>query len=100
MIRKITKGKYRNKYQVRIQPTDNVTGKRISWPVQYAESKKEADKIERQMWQEYEEGLNPNDAKVIFADDFQRYVNQRSRSISPVTLRSIAILEIVGAQVI
>lgn len=88
MIKKVTKGKYRNKYRIRIQPTDNVTGKRISWPVQYAESKKEADKIERQMWQEYEEGLNPNDAKVIFADDFQRYVNQRARSISPVTLRS------------
>ena len=80
--------KNRNKYSVRIQPTDNVTGKRISWPVKYADTKKAAVKIERQMWQEYEDGLNPSDSTVAFAKDFQRYVNHRAKSISPVTLRS------------
>lgn len=88
MIKKVMKGKNRNKYCIRIQPTDSVTGKRISWPVQYAGSKKAAVKIERQMWQEYESGLNLNDSKVVFAEDFQRYVDQRAKSISPVTVRS------------
>ena len=80
--------KNRNKYSIRIQPIDSVTGKRISWPVQYADTKKAAVKIERQMWQEYEDGLNPSDSTVVFAKDFQRYVDQRSKSISPVTLSS------------
>ena len=88
MIKKVMKGKNRNKYQIRIQPTDSVTGKRISWPVQYADTKKAAVKIERQMWQEYESGLNLNDSRVVFAEDFQRYVDQRAKSISPVTVRS------------
>ena len=88
MIKKVMSKKNRNKYSVRIQPTDNVTGKRISWPVKYADTKKAAVKIERQMWQEYEDGLNPSDSTVAFAKDFQRYVNHRAKSISPVTLRS------------
>ena len=88
MIKKVTKGKYKDKYQVRIQPTDNITGKRISWTVQYAGTEKEAKKIERQMWAEYESGLNPSDGKVVFANDFQRYVNQRAKSLSPVTLKA------------
>lgn len=88
MIKKVKTGKYRDKYQVRIQPTDNITGKRISWAVQYADTEKEAKKIERQMWAEYESGLNPSDGKVVFAIDFQRYVNQRAKSLSPVTLKA------------
>lgn len=88
MIKKVTKGKYKDKYQVRIQPTDNITGKRISWTVQYANTEKEAKKIERKMWAEYESGLNPSDGKVVFAVDFQRYVNQRAKSLSPVTLKA------------
>ena len=71
MIKKVMSKKNRNKYSVRIQPTDNVTGKRISWPVKYADTKKAAVKIERQMWQEYEDGLNPSDSTVAFAKDFQ-----------------------------
>ena len=88
MIKKVTKGKYKDKYQIRIQPTDSITGKRISWAVQYADTEKEAKKIERQMWAEYESGLNPSDGKVVFANDFQRYVNQRAKSLSPVTLKA------------
>lgn len=88
MIKKVKTGKYKDKYQVRIQPTDNITGKRISWTVQYANTEKDAKKIERNMWAEYESGLNPSDGKVVFANDFQRYVNQRAKSLSPVTLKA------------
>lgn len=88
MIKKVKTGKYKDRYQVRIQPTDSITGKRISWTVQYADTEKEAKKIERQMWAEYESGLNPSDGKVVFAVDFQRYVNQRAKSLSPVTLKA------------
>lgn len=88
MIKKVTKGKNKNKYQVRIQPIDKNTGKRISWPISYEKTKKEAVKVERQMWAEYESGLNPNNGKVIFADDFKRYVELRSKSISAVTLKA------------
>ena len=49
MIKKIQKGKYAGQWQVRIQPIDKQTGKRISWPVQYADTKKEAVKLERQL---------------------------------------------------
>ncbi|WP_366517200.1 hypothetical protein [uncultured Lactobacillus sp.] len=71
MIKKVKTGKYKDKYQIRIQPTDSITGKRISWAVQYADTEKEAKKIERQMWAEYESGLNPSDGKVVFANDFR-----------------------------
>lgn len=33
---------------------------------------------------EYESGLNPIDGKLAFADDFQRYIDQGSKSISSV----------------
>jgi integrase len=88
MIKKAKNGKHKDEYQVRIQPIDKITGKRINWPVMYAATKKEAVKIEREMWAEYESGLNPKDGKVVFADDFERYVKLRSKSISKVTLKS------------
>lgn len=40
------------------------------------------------MWAEYEDGLNLSDGNAIFVDEFQRYVNQRAKTISPVTLKS------------
>lgn len=88
MIKKLTSGRNANKYLVRIQPTDQVTGKRICWPIKYTITRKEAIKAERQMWAEYESGLNPSDGKVVFASDFQRYVDQRAKSISIVTLKA------------
>lgn len=88
MIKKVIKGKHVGQWKVRIQPVDKVTGKRISFPVQYANSKKEAIKLERNLWAEYEDGLNFSDGKVSFAKAFQKYVDRRANTISPVTLKS------------
>lgn len=88
MFKRLKEGKHANEYLIRIQPTDKVTGKRINWPVKYTDNRQDAIKLERQMWAEYESGLNPSNGKVVFADDFKRYVNQRAKSISKVTLKS------------
>lgn len=88
MIKKVMKGKYANKYLVRIQPRDTITGKHLNWPVKYVATRQDAKKAERQMWIEYEGCLNPTDSKVVFADDFQHYVDQRAKSISKVTLKA------------
>lgn len=84
MIKKIED----KKFYVRIQPRDTITGKRINWPSAYAKSKTEAKKIEKQMWNEYKAGLNLGDGNAVFAEVFQKYVNQRANRISPVTLKS------------
>lgn len=88
MIRKVKNGKHVGKWKVRIQPVDKITGKRISFPVKYADSKKEAVKLERKLWAEYEDGLNLSAGNAIFADAFQKYVNRRTKTISPVTLKA------------
>lgn len=88
MITKVKNGKHVGKWKVRIQPVDKITGKRISFPVKYADSKKEAVKLERKLWAEYEDGLNLSDGNTIFADAFQKYVNRRAKAISPVTLKA------------
>ena len=88
MIKKVEKGKNAGKWKVRIQPVDKITGKRISFPLQYADSKKEAVKLERQLWAEYENGLNLSDGNAIFADEFQKYVKSRAKTISAVTLKA------------
>ena len=88
MIKKVEKGKHVGQWKVRIQPVDKITGKRLSFPVKYVDSKKEAVKLERELWAEYENGLNPSDGTAIFADEFQKYVDRRAKTISPVTLKA------------
>ena len=88
MIKKVINGKNKGKWVVRVQPTDHVTGKRISLPLKYVDTKTEAKRQEEQIWKEYKAGLNLGDGKAVFAESFQKYVNQRASSISPVTLKS------------
>lgn len=87
-ILKIKKGQYEGKYRIRIQPVDPVTGKRVTIPVEYADTRKEAKEKEKAMWSEYKANLHLGEGEAIFADSFQRYVNQRASSISPVTLKN------------
>lgn len=88
MIKKVINGKNKGKWVVRVQPIDHVTGKRISLPLKYVDTKTEAKRQEEQIWKEYKAGLNLGDGKAVFAESFQKYVNQRASSISPVTLKS------------
>lgn len=87
-ILKVKSGKYKGKYRIRIQPVDPVTRKRITIPVKYAETRREAKEKEQDMWFEYKANLNLGERDAIFADSFQRYVDQRANSISPVTLKN------------
>ena len=57
MIKKVNKTSEKV-YLIRIQPRDQLTGKRISFPIQYSKTKAEATKIEADMWQEFKSGLN------------------------------------------
>ena len=41
-IKKVKTGKYSGKFQVRIQPRDKVTGKRLNIPAEYVDSLTEA----------------------------------------------------------
>lgn len=85
--KKIATGKHKGEYQVRIQPINKITGKRESWPVDYASNRSTAKALERQMWADYEDGMQLCDSNAIFANEFQKYVNQRKNAISPVTYR-------------
>ena len=87
MIKKMTTGKHKGKYQVRIQPINKITGKRESWPVDYASNRKTAKSLERQMWADYEEGMQLANGNTVFAEEFRKYINHKKNTISPVTYR-------------
>ena len=57
-IKKITTGKYKGKWQVRIQPVNSITKKRINVSPQYTSTKREAIKLEHKMWNEYNSGFD------------------------------------------
>lgn len=85
MITKMKAGKHTGEFQVRIQPINKVTGKRESWPVQYAKNKRSATTLERKMWIDYENGLDMADGNSIFVDELEKYVRSRKKLISVVT---------------
>ena len=87
MIKKMTTGKHKGEYQVRIQPINKITGKRESWPVAYASNRSNAKALERQMWEDYEEGMQLADGNTVFAEEFRKYINRKKNTISPVTYR-------------
>ena len=87
MIKKMKTGKHAGEYQVRIQPINKITHKRESWPVEYAKDRRTAKALERKMWSDYEDGMQLADGNAVFADEFQKYVDRRKNTISPVTYR-------------
>ena len=87
MIKKMTTGKHKGEYQVRIHPINKITGKRESWPVAYASNRSNAKALERQMWADYEEGMQLADGNTVFAEEFRKYINRKKNTISPVTYR-------------
>lgn len=79
-LSKISSGKNKGKYRVRIQPIDPITGKVVSIPSQIVPNKLEAKKLERLMWGEYEkEGAKP-DQDNIFALEFKEYCEGEERA--------------------
>lgn len=90
MIKKVTTGKHKGQYSVRIQPVNRVTGKRESWPLQYVKTLKSAKTLERKMWADFESGYSITDANSIFSEAFANYVEQRKQeqAWSPVTYKA------------
>ena len=76
-IKKITTGKYKGKWQVRIQPVNSITKKRINVSPQYTSTKREAIKLEHKMWNEYNSGFDFEISKHKFTEEFDRYVNKQ-----------------------
>ena len=87
MIKKVDKDADKV-YLIRVQPRDPITGKRVNLPIEYAKTKSEASKIEKKIWAEYKSGLNLGDGNTVFSNAFQKYVDQRANSISPVTIKA------------
>lgn len=79
-ISKINKGKYEGKYRVRIQPTNEITGKVVSFPSRVVNTKTEAKKAERLMWAEYasQEGITFRDA--TFVSKFKKYCESEMKA--------------------
>lgn len=78
----------KGKWLVRIQPIDKNTGRRVSWPVEYADTRREAIAKERKMWAKYESGLQITKGNEIFSTSFENYVLSKKGTISPVTFKA------------
>lgn len=87
MIKQKNSGKHKGQWLVRIQPVNKITGKRESWPIQYAKTKKQAKLLEAKMWADYQEGFNQADGNAIFAEEFKKFVEHKKKAVSPVTFR-------------
>lgn len=85
MINKMKTGKHAGQFQVRIQPINKITGKRESWPVDYAKTKRAAKAMERKMWADYENGLQLAASNDSFVHSLSRYIDSRKGTISEVT---------------
>lgn len=87
MIKQKTTGKRKGEWVVRIQPVNRLTGKRESWPVQYAKTKKQAKRLETEMWADYQSNFDRASGNSIFSTEFRKFVDQKKPCVSLVTYR-------------
>lgn len=89
-VSRIRSGRKEGKYRVRIQPIDETTGKAISIPSQIANTRMEAKKLERQMWNDYYEGKYSAKSSVDFASALKDYCKEENEAgrWNPVTSAS------------
>ncbi|KRM52130.1 tyrosine-type recombinase/integrase [Ligilactobacillus araffinosus] len=76
-ISKVNNGIHKGQYKVRIQPRDQVTHKRISIPIEYAQTKKEAMRIENRMWLKIQNGYDFSIANEYCSNCFKKYVTEQ-----------------------
>lgn len=74
-VKKMTSGRHKGEYQVRVQPWDKITGKRISLPIRYVLTKKEAKQLEQEMWARCKDKGASYTANMLFPDCFQEYID-------------------------
>lgn len=75
-VKKVTSGTHKGQWQVRIQPVDRITGKRVNFKAEFCNSKTKAKKLEAEMWQKFENGFNYQKANDKFSDAFSKYVKK------------------------
>lgn len=85
MIKEIKTGKRKGFWQVRVQPRDPITHERVSLPTKYVKNKREATQLERRLFIEFEQGYRLNDGKLDFVTSFEKFLESKRITISPVT---------------
>lgn len=76
-ITKMEVGIHKGQYQVRIQPVNPVTKKRIKIPVQYTGSKQEARKIEGELWAKVKGGYDYDQAASFVPDCLADFIDHQ-----------------------
>lgn len=74
-ISRVTSGKHRGEFRVRIQPVDKLTGKQVCIPIQYVKSQREAKKAEQAMWARFRNGYTYNPSVDSLYDCFKEFVD-------------------------
>ena len=89
-IKKITnsRSKYYGQYRVRVEPV--VNGKKVSVPVHYASTKRQAELLQSRLMLEAAKGLDYRDANMTLAKAFSNFVKQQQEydRWSPMTLKA------------
>lgn len=57
-------------------------------PTKYVKSKREATQLERRLFIEFEQGYRLNDGKLDFVTSFEKFVESKRITISPVTFNN------------
>lgn len=75
-ITRVTTGRYKGQYQIRVQPLDKRTNKRVSLPVCYAATKREAKIRESELWAQYRQNQDGEVGNQRLTECFQHYIER------------------------